>query len=459
MSKLALVFILGFVYCVYAALFVAPSIGFYFYEVNYFLNPRARWWFSGVPSLNYSFIISSLILVAYVFHLRKFTNNTFARFPGFKWFVLIFLSYVVALFWAVSPEQHSRFTYELLKQVIIIVVAYRILDSEAKLKYALLFYAVGAAYIGFEAMNVGRDSWGRVEGIGMVDSPDSNSTAASLVAILPVLIYFGWRLNWKYKVAVAILGALIANGIVLINSRGAFLGAAVGVGYFLMFMMFSKYKLPKQRVMLLVIFVGVAGATIRVTDATFWERMATIDDKSSKESEGSGGRRINFWLATFDMLEDQPQGIGIFGYQTWSPFYLKDDSYFEDVIRDQGVKFRAVHSIWFQALAEIGWHGFIFFLALLLSLWRGVLKARKLAASVGNLDMYYMGVAIEAGCISFLLAASFIDAFRIQLLYWLILYCATYCAIVNGRLAPNTETETAPAKPTRYPRNAYGRPV
>ena len=45
---------------------------------------------------------------------------------------------------------------------------------------------------------------------------------------------------------------LIVNGLILINSRGAFLGAAIGASYILIAMMFSRYKLPKQRIFIIV---------------------------------------------------------------------------------------------------------------------------------------------------------------------------------------------------------------
>ena len=72
-------------------------------------------------------------------------------------------------------------------------IAYKLVDTEKKMELAFLFYMIGAAYIGYEAMVVGRDSSGRVEGIVTVDSPDANTLAASIVPVLPLILYFAWH--------------------------------------------------------------------------------------------------------------------------------------------------------------------------------------------------------------------------------------------------------------------------
>ena len=446
MSKFALLFLLAFVYCVYAMFVFGPVYGFYIYEINYFLNPNSRWWFSSLPKLPYSFTIVVIMMVTFMLTRTKHTLNHASRSPEFKWVVALFLSFAAASFFAVNSELHNRFFIEYCKLIVTMYIAFRLLDTERKLKIAMVCFIIGAAYIGMEAFNVGRNSGARVEGIGMVDSPDSNMTAAALVPTIPLIIYFGWQLKWKYKVVLGVLAILIINGLILINSRGAFLGMVAGGGYFLMYMLFSKYKMRQQKLMLVLIaVVGVAGL-FRFTDAVFWERMQTIETSSSKESEGSGGRRINFWLATFDMMDDYPMGVGIFGYQTLSPFYLKDESYFDDVKAVDGVKMRAVHSIWFQGLSEVGWHGMFFFVLLLWSIKRNLSKSKKFLIEHRQLRLYYLAVAIEGAFISFLISGSFIDVFRVQVLYWLVLYGICFNLIVFNKkqeLLKNTAAEKA----------------
>ncbi len=429
MSKFVLLFFMVFCYGIYATITMGPVYGFYLYELIYFLNPQARWWGNNIPGISYSFIVVLLTLAMFVFQLKSHTQNTLKNTPETKWFIAVFLSFCVVSFNAANSFIHNKFLFDLFKLYIIIFVMYRIIDSKDKLKLALLVYIIGCAYIGWEAFNVGRNADGRVEGIGTVDAPDANGTAAAIVPSIPLLLYFAWRLEWKWKIAIGLFGAFIANGLVLINSRGAFLGAITAGGFLLLHMMFSRYKLPRQRLMVTVILLLSLMAMVKVTDNSFWERMSTIQESSSTESKGSGGRRINFWLATFDLLEDHPLGVGIFGYQTLSPIYLTDDSYFTS---KDGVKMRAVHSMWFQALSEIGWHGFFFFTMLLICIWRRLRQAKALLISRKLYEDYYLLVAIQSGLIGFLVAGTFIDAFRAEILYWFMIFCISAVAIVHN---------------------------
>jgi hypothetical protein len=429
-SKLAIIFLGCFVYGIYSLIIVGPVYGFYLYELVYFLNPGNRWWSASLPNLSYSFVVVLLMLVMFFIKRKEHVLNTIQTMPQAKWFILVFITYFIVGFFAISHEIHQRYLFDLFKLYIVMFVAYRVLDTNKKLETALFIYLIGAAYIGYEAFSVGRNSLGRVEGIGMVDVPEANGTAAALVPAIPILVYFFWSKPWKTKLFVSVLGVFIANGLVLINSRGAFLGAAVGFGYFLMYMFFSKYKLPKQRMMIIFLIMASFAGVIRIADDAFWERMNTIKGSSITSTESSGGRRMNFWVATFDMLEDHPFGLGIYGYQILSPLYL-DESLLDSHFRSTNM--RAVHSMWFQGLAEIGWLGALFFLFLLKSIFKQLKQAKKKLVNSKLYKNYYFLISLEAGLIGYMVAGSFINAFRTEIFYWMIIFCIIGSSIVMHR--------------------------
>jgi hypothetical protein len=420
MSKFALLFLLAFAAGLYAIVFVAPVWGFYLYQVIYFLNPSSRWWSASIPNISYSFVTFLLTLSVFLFTQKNHQLNTVGKMPEFKWFVLLFFTYLMVTFVAISQEIHGRYVFDLFKLLLIMYVAYRLIDSEKKIEFALLFYLLGCSYIGYEAFAVGRNEFGRVEGIGTVDAPEANGTATAIAPAISILLYYGWRGSLKIKILVAIGGALIVNGLILINSRGAFLGAAAGAIYFIFYMIFSKYKLPKQKIMLvLILLVGIAGV-VRFTDDMFWERMGSIQ-KSSISDKESGASRVQYWLKTFDMLDDSPLGLGIYGYQIVSPLYLTEEQI--EKAKREGYSGRAVHSMWFQALSEIGWLGAGFLLCLLLSIYKHMRRAKKHAVFNRDYIMYYRLITVESALISFMVAGSFINAFRAEIFYWLILFC------------------------------------
>jgi len=418
--KIGLIFLAAFGYFVYMALSVGPVWGFYLYELVYFLNPNNRWWSSSIPGVGYSFLVVLTTLFSFLIYRNKMPINQIKDLPQFKWFVLVLLSFIAVTPFAVAPDMHNRFLMDVIKLYVIMYLAYAIITSEQKLDMALVCFVIGAAYIGYEAMSVGRNATGRVEGIGPVDAPAVNGTGAAIAPTIPILVYLFWRGNRIQKGISVVCGLLIVNGLILMNGRGAFLGAAVGFAYFFGTLLFSKYRFKNQTWMAVLIICGALGAGLRLVDDSYIERMSTIESTSSKDVDASGGRRINFWFATFDLMEDYPLGVGVYGYQVLSPIYLNDESFFD--VRKIGKKIRAVHSMWFQGLSEIGWHGIAFFILLLFSLRKSLNKAKAKVSEEQNYHAYYRIVAVQAALLAFLTAGTFIDAFRAVILYWLLMF-------------------------------------
>jgi len=415
MSKFALLFLMVFFGGIIAALVYSGTAAFVLYQLVYFLNPDDRWWSAVIPGLRYSMVTVLLMMLVLALKYGNYSSlSPWTRMPVFKYMIALVVLYYVAYLFAVNLPLHKGFAFEFTKLVIITMMAYKLIHSERALTACLWAYVTGATYIGYLAWTTGRNSQGRVEGIGMVDAPDANHTAAALVPAAVILMYYAWLGNMKVRLLAVFCGAFIANGLVLINSRGAFLGVLVSLSIFLFYMLFSRYQRKGQRAAaILMIMVGLVGA-VWVTDDLFWERMQTIQ---SEDQNVSGASRVAFWYATFDMLDDHPMGVGIGGYEALAPVYMDDQT-------RGGVEHRAVHSMWFQGLAELGWAGFIVFLLLLFSLYRISRQTKRYLLEQENTDAYFKMLALECALIGFLIAGSFIDRFRAEVLYWMILFLA-----------------------------------
>lgn len=434
MSKFALLFLMVFFGGIIAALVYSGTAAFVIYQLVYFLNPDARWWSASIPGLRYSMIAVLLMILALILNYREYGKVTpWARMPVFKYMVALVILYYVAYLFAVNLPIHKAFTFEYAKLVIITLIAYKLIHSERALTACLWAYVTGATYIGYLAWSNGRNAQGRVEGIGMVDAPDANHTAAALVPAAVILMYYAWLGSMKVRLLAIFCGALIANGLVLINSRGSFLGVLVSLSIFLFFMMFSRYQRTGQRAAAIVlIVVGISGA-LYVTDDLFWERMQTLQ---SEDQNVSGASRTAFWMATFDMLDDHAMGVGIGGYEALAPIYMDDQT-------RGGVEHRAVHSMWFQGLAELGWPGLILFLLLLLSLYRISRQTKRYLLEQENTEAYFKVLALECALIGYLVAGSFIDRFRAEILYWMILFLAAAVNVYYLQAqARNEDSET-----------------
>lgn len=419
MAKITIVFILTFIGCLFAALLADGVWAFYIYQLVYFLNPAHRWWGGSLPDISYSFITVVFMFAGLMLRFKQTSHIKYSELPLSKWIAGILGVYIFMYMFALSPEHHKIALIEFAKLIVIIAIAYKLINTEKKLDWAIWAYIVGATYIGYVATSLGRNRGARLEGIGTIDSPDSNGTAAILVPALIFLLYYVWLGKNKYVKAFAVVcGALIANGIVLINSRGAFLAVVIGASVFVFYMLFARVQRAGQRATAIFLVVAGLSSALYVTDDLFWERMGTLKEVNDEEGDRGGAHRVEFWIASFDIMRDYPLGVGARGYNMVSARYL------DPALTKGGVARKSVHSTWFQGLTEIGWQGLILFLGLLYSCYRLSRQTKLHLLDAEKIDEYFKVIAIEVALFSFLIAATFINKFRSEMLYWLILFLA-----------------------------------
>jgi hypothetical protein len=391
------------------------AFAFLLYQLVYFMSPATRWWGAFLPDLPWSFMTVVLMAGALALRWRTLAPRTLWREqPLVKWVLGLLIMMGLINFVALLPDHHWRFTGYFFNLVVIMAIAYRLLDSERMLKLSIATYVFGATYVGYEAWTIGRNFGDRLEGVGMVDSLDANDTAAALAPVLFLAAYFAWLGTWPIRALCLVAGAFVANALVLINSRGAILGVACGGLYMLAFMLFSRHQRPGQRLMAIaLVLVAVAGG-LYLTDQSFWDRMVTLANLDDERESGS--HRIHFWLATFDMLEDHPLGLGAGGYAAISEHYLD-----EDIGTDRIVN-KTVHSSWFQALFELGWPGLFLFGGMVFCALRLLHRTQNSLSRAQDADAYFFVTAIGAAFICYVVAASFIDRYRAEVMYWLVLF-------------------------------------
>jgi hypothetical protein len=396
-----------------------PVFAFALYQAVYFFYPQNRWWGGMVPNLPYSFYTVVLMAIGVLICFKDSQKNKLFATPQLRWFYLITILFVITSFFAVYPINHDDAMVNFIKLAIIMSIAYKLIMGDRELNIALWGYIFGSWYISFVAFQVGRNAGDRVEGIGAVDSPDANGTAASIAPALVLAFYYFWSTKNKLaKVALAIAGVFIANAIVLINSRGAFLGVAVSMVYFVYHMYFSTFQRKNQKITVIALaFCGLIGASVLV-DASFIERMGTIKTEKVSEGSESGATRTVFWMAAWEMAKDHPMGVGVAGFQFYAPNYIS-----ENVNTGQS-RNRAVHSTWFEALSELGYLGFIALIAMIVSSFTTMSKTRKVLRDRNQIDEYFKIRAIEGALLAFIIAMTFLNRLRADVLYWCVLYSA-----------------------------------
>jgi hypothetical protein len=138
----------------------------------------------------------TLFLVKY----KEFSHNKLSDIPVFKYIYFLIVLYFITGFYSVFFDIHMNAAFTFLKLGIILSVMYKLCNSPRNLDFIIYAYIFGSWYIGYQAWEVGRDSMGRVEGIGMVDSPDSNGTGAAIAPSLVFCLYYFWNnKGWSSK--------------------------------------------------------------------------------------------------------------------------------------------------------------------------------------------------------------------------------------------------------------------
>jgi preprotein translocase subunit Sss1 len=435
---------------VYAAGFLLtlianPAFSFVLYEAVYFFNPAQRWWSYSVPSLSYSFFTVLLMFGALILKMmRKESNssNSILAAPQFKWLYLLVILYLIAWTYAARPDLHEPAAINYLKLMIIISVAYKLIDTVKNLDLALWGYVFGAWYVSFLTWQTGRNSGNRVEGIGTVDSPDANGIAAALAPSLVICLYYVWiSRNLVAKGLFALGGVFIANALILINSRASFLAAGASIVFFMFFMYFSSFQRKFQKASAIgLTVIGLAGF-LYLADDSFFSRIQTIKNTEISEEQESHTTRLLFWLAALEMAQDYPFGNGVRGFDYYAPYYIPEDV-------DTGAhRNRSVHSTWMETLTEIGYPGIIVFLLALYSSFQTTRKCLKVLKEKGDADEYFKIIMLQAACLAYVVAMTFMNRFRAEILYWLILYtaCAYNIYVLKGYTEKESEKKAVKA--------------
>ena len=353
-----------------------------------------------------------------------------------KWLVLFALLMLMTWPIALNQIEHERFTVTFLKYVMLYYLLVKTIDTPDKFNKMMWVFLTGQFYLGWLAYESGRSSGGRLESLGGADSQDANMAAALIVSCVPIVVnYLIIGKRWQKICALPML-VFILNALILINSRGAFLALIVAIAYYLFVSMKSPAfpKFNKTKVIATVV-VGAA-MFVYLTDTLFIERMGTITDPG-EESGYTGRERIDYWLMTFDMVERYPFGTGVMGFQTLSPQYVPPEA----LSSRSGT--RAVHSLYFQILAEYGYHGFILFGIFILSNFRYLWKLRKELIKKQHFLPYYMAIALEASFLSLLVAGIFISILYMEIIYWMAAFSASF-GNIYFKIIKHTEEDNLP---------------
>lgn len=206
---------------------------------------------------------------------------------------------------------------------------------------------------------------------------DNNHFAVMLVMAVPLLLYMTsysksrWLRLATLAVAIITIAAVIGT-----RSRGGFV-AMVAVGLWLV--LTSRKRLPA-----LTVFIAGIIFVVAIAPESWTQRMETIQEA---EQDSSFMSRVEAWQVSSAIALHNPlTGGGFHAVATqsvWGQFRgQKGLLGFIDSGLNSAI-FRAAHSVYFEVMGDMGFSGFIIFMALLLNALKSGVQISRLARQGG----------------------------------------------------------------------------
>lgn len=288
---------------------------------------------------------------------------------------------------------------QFLRLAIVALLAVTVIDTRERLLYAVL---VVAASLGFHSAKSGLavliGGGGQLyEGIGGAFN-DNNGFAAGAAMIIPLLIACAQTTPRRWLRYGLYFSALLSVVTIMGTfSRGGIIGLAVAT---IAFVLLQRRR--SWAVVGLAATIAIGAVALPISDA-YVNRVRTI---STTPQDSSALGRLHFWRVAMDMAKDRPFGVGMGNYEAAYDRY--------DFSGGQFGRGRAVHSSFFQVIAETGFGGFAAYIVVLglsfATAWR--IRRASFAPERSPDDQRYLftlGNGLLVSFVAFAAAGSFVS--------------------------------------------------
>ena len=270
MSITSQLFLISFTAGNLMSLTINPVFGIITCISTYFINPPSSWWYDQVPHLRYALIGVLVLAVSFLRRFDQYRSSRLLSVPHFRVLLLLMAVVGVSYFWSVNHFDADRYLVIWLKICIFVFLAYKVVLRSQELDWVLMAYCAACFYTGFHAWEFGRRFGSRLEMIKLADGTDGNGLAIALLLSVPILVfYISWGKRRWLRIAALTATAFVVNALVLINSRGAFLGLIGSLVYFGMRVVWEKKNF---KMLFGVAMAGVLcyAGLLYLADQSFW---------------------------------------------------------------------------------------------------------------------------------------------------------------------------------------------
>lgn len=279
---------------------------------------------------------------------------------------------------------------------------------------------------------------------------DENDMAMAASTGLPFALFGFEHFTGVKRWMCLVFGIIFVAAIVATMSRGGFLGF-LSVGFY--YLLSSSNKLKK-----LAIVSVAALAFLAFVPSTYLVEMGTIqaDIEQEDKADSTAQQRLFLWATAWEMCKANPilgVGSGNFPWHVGSYQPQTGNWPREFFLRDRTMQ--AVHSVYFQVLAEQGIPGAVLFLYLIWTHFRTLCALRRTSSARSNLpdnsvrEIEVYSCSLIGGMIGYLACAVFVATFSYPY-FWYLLNAGVGLAIaVRHELgkAGDPLTNASPALP------------
>ncbi len=401
-------FVLGALIALVAAFFLV-SYPFWCVPIYYMLLYfRPEDWYPPIAKFRLILLLVALMGGAFGLKVLVFRNTKIIKNPQFVFILGILLAVAFSILESYYRSYSLTRFMDMCRILVMVFLIAHIVDNYKKFKITIWSIIAPLTILGavnFVLWVTGQKVAhnGGSSGIAGGFLGDGNDFALALNCILPLVVFqFLSRKGFWIRLILAGVAVVFLIAVVATYSRGGMLGS---VAVFLMAYWFYIWRTKKFKqgiiVGVIVFFIG-AVALILLAPQTFVDRMAGITDY--KEDESAMGR-LDAWGAGIKMFRDQPLfGVGAGAFATaygtkYKPF---------DAV---AANWREAHSLYFQALGELGLFG-VFFLGGLCFL---MLKQQRsihyyaFSDPAKQMEIHFLADALTTGLVGFLVSGAFLS--------------------------------------------------
>ena len=306
------------------------------------------------------------VVTLFCWLLYKKNVQIYKTAPMILLYVLIVIMFI-ATYTGPAPDYSSRYLVRTLKIFMLAIVVIGLVDNRVRIHACLWVLTISLGYYAAKAGLGTIASGGSFRVSGPIGGPiaDNNHTAAAFIMILPIMNYI--RLESRSKlVRLAMIGVMVTAlfGIMGTYSRGGFIGVCAMLCFY---WLRSKGKVRNATLVLVLLAIGAS-----FMPQSYYDRLSTIETADEEDDSFKG--RLAAWQTALTMSQQRIFGVGFRGYEVPSVFVRYKPA-------DFGQDVKAMHSVYFEVLADIGYPGLICYLAICFTVWLNLIRIMHATAT------------------------------------------------------------------------------